>query len=295
MKKLSAITVCLVFMLALTLVSCGSSEEPAAQSGLSSSVSEILSSITMEISSNISSISSASSSETSEISSVQSRTSSSSTSSRASSRTTTSRSGSTSSRQQSSQASSRPLISIPTQPQPTLPEIIPEPDPQPQPVPSSQPTPSSQPVTPSEPEPSSQPEPSQPSPSSQPDTSSEAVPSSSVSSTSTVSSSVTYDSVEDYINENRDIIDEIVASMEQDGITGDIYARGNSLVFSLKFTIDIGDTSVIKEYLDQMLDEGASLFESIVYEMRFEIPSAESVIVEYLDMDGNVITSKEYK
>ena len=272
MKKLSAIAVCLVFMLALTLVSCGRNGEPAAQSGLNSSVSEFLSSITMEISSNISSISSASSSETSEISSVQSsRTSSSGTSSMASVKTSTSRPGSTSSRQQSPPASSSPLICIPAQP--ALPESIPEPDPQPQPASSSQPVPSSQPSIQSEPAPSSQPEPSEASPPFVSDT-----------------------SVEDYINKKSDMVNQIILTMGYEGFLCGIYARDNSFVISLGLIIDIGDNNdIMKEYLEQLFDQLSPFFENILYQMRVEVPSAKSVIVEAFDIYGNIITSREYK
>ena len=39
----------------------------------------------------------------------------------------------------------------------------------------------------------------------------------------------------------------------------------------------------------------ASVFTSVLSSLKEAVPDAESVIVEYLDQDGNVIVSKEFQ
>lgn len=44
-----------------------------------------------------------------------------------------------------------------------------------------------------------------------------------------------------------------------------------------------------------MMDSLSSTFEGVLTSLRLVVPDAQSVIVEYLDKDGQVIVSKEYK
>ncbi len=127
-------------------------------------------------------------------------------------------------------------------------------------------------------------QPSQPAPSSVPEAPQSSVPAPPV-----------YGSVADYIDKNRDMIEELKASVQQEDMSTDIYASGNSMVFSFRLTIDIGDTSELEVYLEQYFSQLEPAFISILDEMRLEIPSAESIILEYLDINGNTIASKEFK
>lgn len=101
--------------------------------------------------------------------------------------------------------------------------------------------------------------------------------------------------IQEYVEQNAEQLDSISSSFEGTGKNMDILARGNSLVYSCQYTMDIGDTDLIKSTLDSSLDASSSTYESVLSLLKLQVPSAESVIVEYLDMDGNVITSKEYK
>ena len=127
-------------------------------------------------------------------------------------------------------------------------------------------------------------QPSQPAPSSVPEAPQSSVPAPPV-----------YGSVADYIDKNRDMIEELKASVQQEDMSTDIYASGNSMVFSFRFTVDIGDTSELEAYFEQYFSQLEPAFISILDEMRLEIPSAESIILEYLDINGNTIASKEFK
>ncbi len=101
--------------------------------------------------------------------------------------------------------------------------------------------------------------------------------------------------LEKYIDGMQDEINEMTESMKEQGMTIEVSARENSLVYSYHFTEDLDDTSLVKASLEQSLEGLSSTFEDILSTLKEEVSSAESVIVEYLDMDGNVIASKEYK
>ncbi len=90
-------------------------------------------------------------------------------------------------------------------------------------------------------------------------------------------------------------IDQMAASVESSGMGLDVVARGNSLVYIYQYNIDLGDTSLIKGSLESALDSMSDVFTSVLDSLRLVIPDAESVIVEYLDMEGNIIASKEFK
>lgn len=120
--------------------------------------------------------------------------------------------------------------------------------------------------------------------------------SSDASTTSTTSAKATAGSdLEKYIADNQEQIDTMKNAMGETGMNLDVAARGNSLVYSYRFTEDLGDTEIIKQALDATMDQQASTFETVLTQLKAEISSAESVIIEYLDKDGGVILSKEYK
>lgn len=127
-------------------------------------------------------------------------------------------------------------------------------------------------------------QPSQPAPSSVPEAPQSSVPAPPV-----------YGSVADYIDKNRAMIEEVKASMQQEGMSTDVYARGNSMVFSFRFTVDIGDTSELEAYFEQYFSQLEPAFISILDEMRLEISSTESNILECLGINENIIASKEFK
>ena len=90
-------------------------------------------------------------------------------------------------------------------------------------------------------------------------------------------------------------IDQMAASVESSSMGLDVVARGNSLVYIYQYNIDLGDTSLIKGSLESALDSMSDVFTSVLDSLRLVVPDAESVIVEYLDMEGNIIASKEFK
>ena len=68
-----------------------------------------------------------------------------------------------------------------------------------------------------------------------------------------------------------------------------VFARGKSLVYSYQYTIDLGDTSLLKSTFEQALASTESTFSSVLSAMKLVVPDAESVTVEYLDKAGKVI------
>lgn len=101
--------------------------------------------------------------------------------------------------------------------------------------------------------------------------------------------------IDAYIASIQGQIDQMAASLASSGMNLDVVARGNSLAYIYQYSIDVGDTSVLKGNLESSLDSMSDTFTSILDSLRLVIPDAESVIVEYLDMDGNIILSKEFK
>lgn len=101
--------------------------------------------------------------------------------------------------------------------------------------------------------------------------------------------------LEAYVAANEEIFAEMKDSMAASGMDIQIQARGNSLVYSYRYTSDVGDTALLKPMLDEALEPLSSTFESTLETIQLAVPSAESLIVEYLTQDGELITSKEFK
>ena len=100
-------------------------------------------------------------------------------------------------------------------------------------------------------------------------------------------------SLKEYIDSLQDTIDQMSANAT--GMKLKVYAKGNTLVYSYQYTIDIGDVAVAKKTLEDAMKSMDSYFTSMISLMQEAVPDAKSILIEYLDMNGKVITSKEYK
>lgn len=101
--------------------------------------------------------------------------------------------------------------------------------------------------------------------------------------------------LEEYISESQSQIDEMSSALEGQGMNLSVEVRGNSLAYVYQFTTDVGDTETIKSGLEQSMSAMEETFNTLLSQVKEEVSETESMIVEYLDMDGNVIYSKEFK
>ena len=76
-----------------------------------------------------------------------------------------------------------------------------------------------------------------------------------------------------------------------DGITIKCTARDNSLVFSYSYESDLITKDTAQTALDSMESQYATMLSSV----QTAVPSCESIIIEILDKDGNVMADTEYK
>ena len=95
----------------------------------------------------------------------------------------------------------------------------------------------------------------------------------------------------EYVAANKSEIDAVLASQETDNVTGKCYARKDSLVlsFTVAGTIEENEANAMIE----MLDSIKSVYSNMLDEIREDVPDAHSVIIEYSD-DSGVVISREY-
>lgn len=103
--------------------------------------------------------------------------------------------------------------------------------------------------------------------------------------------------VADFIKANEKTFDAAKQSAESQGMKVDIIARGNSLVYTYQFEQEMTkeQRDTLGKTLDQAIETQKDTFLSILKSLQAVVPSAESVIVEYLDANNNVISSTEFK
>lgn len=85
------------------------------------------------------------------------------------------------------------------------------------------------------------------------------------------------------------------SAMEGQGMKISVEVRGNSLAYVYQFTTDVGDAETIKSGLEQSMSAMEETFNTLLSQVKAEVAETESMIVEYLDKDGNVLLSKEFK
>lgn len=103
--------------------------------------------------------------------------------------------------------------------------------------------------------------------------------------------------VADYIKANEKTFDAAKKAVEDQGMKVDILARGNSLVYAYQFEQEMTQEQidVLSATLKAAVEAEGDTFRSVLKSLRVAVPSAESVIVEYLDSHGGVISSTEFK
>lgn len=106
---------------------------------------------------------------------------------------------------------------------------------------------------------------------------------------------VTFNTVKEYVESNKESFQAYKESMGGTGLGLDIYARDNSLVYSYRYSFDIDDIESVKETLEQGFEATKDTYQLTFKAVKSEVPTVESVILEYLDKDGTLITSYEIK
>lgn len=97
-------------------------------------------------------------------------------------------------------------------------------------------------------------------------------------------------------------MEEFVASYQEDldvdlGIeeaSMEILAEGNSLLYRLTLHVEVSEEELemAKEELES--DDTKLAFTFILEILKWQVPDAESIIVEYIDYNGERILQKEY-
>lgn len=102
-------------------------------------------------------------------------------------------------------------------------------------------------------------------------------------------------SMDKYISSIQSQMESMKDTLDSSGMKLELVQRENSLVYRYQFTTDIGDADAAKQTLESGMEQMASTFQAGLKELKEQVSGAESLIVEYVDKDGNVIVSKEYK
>ena len=106
-----------------------------------------------------------------------------------------------------------------------------------------------------------------------------------------------YATLEDFINSDlmQEQLDSQIASLEGTGLTADITAEDNKLVYNFTITDPNVAASLDAAALQSSLDSQVSTFESIasMIPLAVEIDNPV-VVVRYLDSAGTVIVSQEF-
>ena len=102
--------------------------------------------------------------------------------------------------------------------------------------------------------------------------------------------------LEDYLKENEAALSEQYKSLEGSGVEVSITARGTALVYTFQYTVDLPqDAATTKAKLDAVIDAQESDMTKALKDIKKEVDGVESIILEYVNKNGSVITSKEFK
>jgi len=102
--------------------------------------------------------------------------------------------------------------------------------------------------------------------------------------------------MEEYMEKNQWMYDTIASTMSEDDVTMKFSARGDSLVLSA--TMDMEVDEQVKEAMvaamEPTLEEGKQDYLDLLEDVKEDVSTAKSIIVEFYDNQGTLILSKEF-
>ena len=94
--------------------------------------------------------------------------------------------------------------------------------------------------------------------------------------------------VQEQVNQQQD-------EMRENGLEVEVLAEGRSLVYRYRYIDDVGDFASAQAAQEEMLDAAGDTFVQSFTSIQIMVPEAESLIVEYWTVDGQLLASREYK
>ncbi len=94
----------------------------------------------------------------------------------------------------------------------------------------------------------------------------------------------------------QDQVKALSQTYESKGMKLEVVAEGDSVVYNCIYTVKVDETKS-KEELAEHLESKAfeTSIDSVLRSFKAQVPQTRSVIVRYIDINGNIIASKEYK
>ena len=83
---------------------------------------------------------------------------------------------------------------------------------------------------------------------------------------------------------------------EAKGMRIEVTAEGDSVVYKIMYTVNIDESKDKQELVEHLESKSfKTSIESVLHSFQAQVPQTRSVIVRYIDVNGNTIASKEYK
>ncbi len=93
----------------------------------------------------------------------------------------------------------------------------------------------------------------------------------------------------------KEVTKSLSSSLTNESLSIKVICEGNSLVYVYKYLIQVPDVKSAKKALESALKGFDSFYKETLKAMKTEIKSLESIKIRYVNKDGKVICSKEYK
>lgn len=102
-------------------------------------------------------------------------------------------------------------------------------------------------------------------------------------------------SLEQYASALQEQINQQQDELRENGMELEVLAEGSSLVYRYRYITDVGEFSDAKVAQEEFLDAVADTFIQSFTSIQIVVPEAESLVVEYWTMDGQLLASREFK
>ncbi len=101
--------------------------------------------------------------------------------------------------------------------------------------------------------------------------------------------------LEEYMKQNKGLYELIAQTGDEDEMEMEFTARGDDLVLTVRLKDKVNNVEAVSEAMSKATQEQRDVYLDMLHEVQKQVPSAESMIVEFYDASGVLLVYEQFK
>lgn len=97
------------------------------------------------------------------------------------------------------------------------------------------------------------------------------------------------------MKQNKGLYELIAQTGDEDEMEMEFTARGDDLVLTVRLKDKVNNVEAVSEAMSKATQEQRDVYLDMLHEVQKQVPSAESMIVEFFDASGVLLVYEQFK